>query len=82
MPWWGRVLARRNLADEPVNPFVRALLQWRVPVTRAALLETTGRARGQLRRLFCLSATVGVTFWIISAHGRRSEHREGPSCPR
>jgi len=57
-----------------VNPLVRTLLEWGLPGTGAALLETTGRTSGQLRRVPVGNGLRGRTFWIISEHGRRSDY--------
>jgi deazaflavin-dependent oxidoreductase (nitroreductase family) len=57
-----------------VNPLVRRLLEWGVPGTGAALLETTGRTSGQPRRVPVGNGLRGGTFWIVSEHGRRSDY--------
>jgi len=57
-----------------VNPLVRTLLDWGLPGTGAALLETTGRTSGQPRRVPVGNGLRGATFWIISEHGRRSDY--------
>jgi deazaflavin-dependent oxidoreductase (nitroreductase family) len=59
------------LAKYLLNPLVRAgvtaglLRGW-------AILETTGRRSGQLRRTPVGNGLQGHTFWIVAEHGRRA----------
>ncbi len=55
------------------NPVVRRVLE-RGRLPGYALLETTGRRTGRLRRTPVGDGTVGDTFWIVSEHGRRSAY--------
>ena len=52
-----------------VNPLVRRLLEWGVPGTGTALLETTGRRSGLPRRIPVGNGLRGDTFWIVTEHG-------------
>jgi deazaflavin-dependent oxidoreductase (nitroreductase family) len=63
----------RPLEKSVVNPLVN--LAWRlgIPPPGDALLETTGRRTGKLRRTPVCDGLDGETFWLISQHGRRSE---------
>jgi deazaflavin-dependent oxidoreductase (nitroreductase family) len=50
-----------------------ALRRGRAPSVYA-LLETTGRKTGQIRRIPVANGLDGDTFWLISAHGRHSHY--------
>lgn len=56
------------------NPLVRGLLVRGFALPGYALLETTGRRSGQLRRTPIGDGLEGDTFWIVSEHGRRSAY--------
>ena len=64
-----RFIQRRLL-----NPVVRGVLErgWRIP--GYALLETTGRSSGLLRRTPVGDGLDGDVFWIVAEHGRRAEY--------
>jgi deazaflavin-dependent oxidoreductase (nitroreductase family) len=57
-----------------VNPVVRRLLEWGVPGTGAALLETTGRRSGLPRRVPVGNGLRGDTFWIVTEHGWSADY--------
>jgi deazaflavin-dependent oxidoreductase (nitroreductase family) len=54
-----------------VNPIVKRLAGTRL-VPGYALLETTGRRSGQLRRTPVGNGLQDGTFWIVTEHGRRA----------
>jgi deazaflavin-dependent oxidoreductase (nitroreductase family) len=57
-----------------VNPLLRAALtRGRAPSTYA-LLETTGRRTGRIRRIPVANGLDGDSFWLISAHGRHAHY--------
>ena len=64
---------RRNAAVPKylVNPIVRTLARIRTP-PGVAILETTGRKSGELRRVPVGNGLDGDTFWIVAEHGRRA----------
>lgn len=57
-----------------VNPMVRRLLEWGVPGTGAALLETTGRRSGLPRRVPVGNGLRGDAFWIVTEHGWSADY--------
>ncbi len=57
-----------------VNPVVRRLLEWGVPGTGAALLETTGRRSGLPRRVPVGNGLRGDVFWIVTEHGWSADY--------
>jgi deazaflavin-dependent oxidoreductase (nitroreductase family) len=57
-----------------VNPVIRRLLEWGVPGTGAALLETTGRRSGAPRRVPVGNGLRGDTFWIVTEHGWSADY--------
>ena len=52
-----------------VNPIVRPLLERGLFPQTQALLETTGRRSGQLRRVPVGNGLRGTQFWIVTEHG-------------
>jgi len=54
-----------------LNPFTRAVAGY-IPFW--ALLETTGRKSGKLRRTPVGNGLIGNTFWIVAEHGRRADY--------
>lgn len=52
------------------NPLVRAFFKLGLPFPGTALLETTGRKSGQLRRTPVTNGLDGDVFWIVAEHGR------------
>ena len=67
---------RRNtaLAKYGVNPLVKAMFAFGLPVPGTALLETTGRRSGQPRRTPVTNGLDGDTFWIVAEHGERAAY--------
>jgi deazaflavin-dependent oxidoreductase (nitroreductase family) len=57
-----------------VNPFVRRLLEWGLFPRTQALLETTGRVSGKLRRTPVGNGLRGNTFWIVTEHGWSADY--------
>jgi deazaflavin-dependent oxidoreductase (nitroreductase family) len=57
-----------------VNPPVRALAELGFGPKSVALLETTGRRSGQIRRTPVSNGQVGDTFWIVSEHGHHAAY--------
>jgi deazaflavin-dependent oxidoreductase (nitroreductase family) len=73
----GRATKRRAskaLTVRLVNPVVRRLLEWGVPGTGAALLETRGRRSGLPRRVPVGNGLRGDTFWIVTEHGWSADY--------
>jgi deazaflavin-dependent oxidoreductase (nitroreductase family) len=64
----------KGLTVRVVNPLVRRLLEWGVPGTGAALLETIGRRSGLPRRVPVGNGLRGNTFWIVTEHGWRADY--------
>ena len=64
----------RFLTVKIVNPLVRRLLEAGLPAGGAALLETTGRKTGQVRRTPVGNGLRGNEFWIVTEHGRHSAY--------
>ena len=57
-----------------VNPLIRrAVFSGRLGKTYA-VLETTGRRTGQIRRTPVANGLLGDTFWLISAHGPHAHY--------
>ena len=72
-----RPLKRRlskALTVRVVNPAVRRMLEWGVPGTGTALLETTGRRSGIQRRVPVGNGLRGDTFWIVTEHGWSADY--------
>jgi deazaflavin-dependent oxidoreductase (nitroreductase family) len=72
-----RPLKRRlskALTVRVVNPVVRRMLEWGLPGTGAALLETTGRRSGSARRVPVGNGLRGDTFWIVTEHGWSADY--------
>ena len=74
----GRQSTKRRLSKaftvRVVNPLVRRLLEWGVPGTGTALLETTGRRSGLPRRVPVGNGLRGDEFWIVTEHGRAADY--------
>ncbi|MFL5823271.1 MAG: nitroreductase/quinone reductase family protein [Solirubrobacteraceae bacterium] len=71
-----RVKRRLSRASEKrlVNPLVRrAVFAGRLGKTYA-VLETTGRRTGAIRRTPVANGLLGDTFWLISAHGPHAHY--------
>jgi deazaflavin-dependent oxidoreductase (nitroreductase family) len=66
--------AVRFLQRYLVNPPVRALAELGFGPKSVALLETTGRRSGQIRRTPVSNGQVGDTFWIVSEHGHHAAY--------
>src|SRR3712207_3404670 len=66
--------AARFLTNRIVNPLVRRLLEVGLPAGGTALLETTGRKRGQPRRTPVGNGLRGDDFWIVTERGRHSSY--------
>jgi deazaflavin-dependent oxidoreductase (nitroreductase family) len=54
------------------NPLVKAAARAGLPLFGVAILETTGRRTGQLRRTPVGAALDGDVVWIVAEHGRRA----------
>lgn len=57
-----------------INPLLRRLLEWGVPGTGTALLETTGRRSGLPRRVPVGNGLRGDVFWIVTEHGWSADY--------
>ncbi len=57
-----------------VNPVVRGLFRLGLPAPGTAILETTGRKSGRLRRNPVTNGLDGDVFWIVAEHGRRASY--------
>lgn len=55
-----------------VNPPVRALAEHGHGPKSIALLETTGRRSGEVRRTPVGNGQIGDTFWIVAEHGHQA----------
>ncbi|MBV9838830.1 MAG: nitroreductase family deazaflavin-dependent oxidoreductase [Solirubrobacterales bacterium] len=64
----------KALTSRAINPVVRRLLQWGVPGTGTALLETTGRHSGKPRRVPVGNGLRGRHFWIVTEHGWSADY--------
>lgn len=56
-----------------VNPVVRLAWDLNLPIPGDALLETTGRRTGQLRRTPVCDGLDGEIFWLVSQRGRDAD---------
>jgi deazaflavin-dependent oxidoreductase (nitroreductase family) len=56
------------------NPLVKAAARAGLPLFGVAILETTGRRSGQLRRTPVGPAVSGNVVWIVAEHGRRASY--------
>lgn len=68
----GKARVIRLLQRWIVNPPIRLLLHLGLMPLGYALLETTGRSSGKLRRTPVGKAREGDVFWIIAEHGMRA----------
>ena len=57
-----------------VNPLVRRMLEWGIPGTGTALLETRGRNSGLPRRVPVGDGRRGDAFWIVTEHGWSADY--------
>lgn len=64
----------KGLTVQVINPVVRRLLEWGVPGTGTALLETTGRRSGLPRRVPVGNGLRGEQFWIVTEHGWSADY--------
>ena len=60
------------LGTKVINPIVRFLVERGIAPPSYAVLETTGRRSGQIRRTPVGNGLDGDTFWIVAEHGRRA----------
>jgi deazaflavin-dependent oxidoreductase (nitroreductase family) len=68
-----RSIARR-IEKYVVNPLLRAALTRGLAPSAYALLETTGRRTGRIRRIPVANGLDGDSFWLISAHRCHSHY--------
>ena len=61
-----------TLATRVVNPLVLWSVERGIAPPGYAVLETTGRKSGQVRRTPVGDGLDGDTFWIVAEHGRRA----------
>jgi deazaflavin-dependent oxidoreductase (nitroreductase family) len=66
--------AARFVTNKIVNPLVRRAIEAGMPGTGAALLETTGRKTGRVRRTPVGNGLRGGQFWIVTEHGHHSSY--------
>ncbi len=62
-----------RLQQRVVNPVVRLGWQLGIPIPGDALLETTGRRTGLLRRTPVCDGLDGQTFWLVAQRGRAAD---------
>jgi deazaflavin-dependent oxidoreductase (nitroreductase family) len=55
-----------------LNPFIRALFRIGITPPGMALLETTGRRSGKVRRVPVMYYREGSVVWVIAQHGAHS----------
>jgi deazaflavin-dependent oxidoreductase (nitroreductase family) len=67
-----KVMLVRAVQHWVINPIVRVLLAVGINPLGLALLETTGRTSGRVRRTPVGNGRVGQDFWIIAEHGLRA----------
>ena len=60
------------LGTRLINPIVRFLVERGIAPPSYAILETTGRKSGLLRRTPVSNGLDGDTFWIVAEHGHRA----------
>jgi deazaflavin-dependent oxidoreductase (nitroreductase family) len=63
-----------SLAKYGFNPLNRALMRLGIRPPGTALLETTGRKSGKIRRNPVTDGLVDDTFWIVAEHGRHASY--------
>jgi deazaflavin-dependent oxidoreductase (nitroreductase family) len=61
-----------SLARYVFNPVARGLFRIGIAPPGTAILETTGRRSGQVRRTPVTNGLDGDTFWIVAEHGARA----------
>ena len=54
------------------NPPIKLALGMGVPIPGYALLETTGRKTGKMRRTPVGNGRIGNQFWLVAEHGMRA----------
>jgi deazaflavin-dependent oxidoreductase (nitroreductase family) len=62
------------LQKSVVNPLVKLAWGLGIPPPGDALLKTTGRRTGQLRRTPICDGLEGKTFWLVAQQGRRADY--------
>ncbi|WP_217996876.1 nitroreductase/quinone reductase family protein [Nocardioides jensenii] len=67
-----KVLIVRTVQRWTVNPLMRLCLAIGINPLGLAILETTGRTSGRLRRVPVGNGRQGHDFWIIAEHGSRA----------
>ena len=60
------------LSAKVFNPVVKAAARAGLPLPGVAILETTGRKSGAVRRTPVGPLVSGSTVWIVAEHGRRA----------
>jgi deazaflavin-dependent oxidoreductase (nitroreductase family) len=70
---WKRRVSRA-VETRVINPLVRALLARGRLGSTYAVLETTGRKTGRVRRIPVANGSEGETFWLLAAHGRSANY--------
>lgn len=65
---------QRRLEKSVFNPAIRSALRIGIAPRAFALLETTGRRSGELRRTPVGNGLDGHVFWLVSEHGRHSSY--------
>jgi hypothetical protein len=66
------------LSTRLFNPLVKIATNAGLPVPGIAILETTGRKTGWLRRTPVGRSLDGNTFWIVAEHGSQRQLRAQP----
>jgi deazaflavin-dependent oxidoreductase (nitroreductase family) len=59
----------KGLNKHVLNPPIRRLIAWGIPLPGMAILETVGRKSGQARRTPVTDGLDGEVFWIVAEHG-------------
>jgi deazaflavin-dependent oxidoreductase (nitroreductase family) len=59
----------KSLNKHLLNPPIRRLITWGIPLPGMAILETLGRKSGQPRRTPVTDGLDGDLFWIVAEHG-------------
>jgi deazaflavin-dependent oxidoreductase (nitroreductase family) len=66
--------AARFVTNRLLNPLARPLLERGLWPRTQALLETTGRKTGRLRRVPVGNGLRGDSFWIVTEHGYAADY--------
>lgn len=61
------------LQQRLVNPIIKLAWGLGIPIPGDALLETTGRRSGTLRRTPVCDGSDGEIFWLVAQRGRRAD---------